>query len=481
MKKITVIFIVILILFAAFTRPVHALTEEQSIAIQRLLDETSRKSGTPALSVSIVDGDETLYFSSGYANRERELLATENTLYELASVSKAFTGLGILLLEEQGLLSMTDPIQKYIPWLSFEYQGVPIDMQSVTLNHFLHHTSGLTNTKHFQDIPQGSSEDMLFKTVEKFKNTELEFPPGKQYAYGTVNYDVLGLVIEVVSDQSYESFMAEEIFQPLGLYNTYVYQEDADKSGQMAQGYRTSLFVTTPYDAPDYAGNKPAGYIIANSVDMARWMKIQMGIAKDVSEEFTSVIEKSHQGNDSVPDDEGMYYGAGWLVNSDRSIIEHDGVNPNFSSQVVIFPKEEQALSLLTNSANSNTAYLVESIKKILAGDLTQTYQISDAQLSDIILSIATIIFTTFAILIFLFGLLRKTRIESLRRKRRVLNTVLPTITLVMMITIWFFPRLMGYDWSTLLVWQSYSILTALLSLGILSASVTWFVWRVSK
>lgn len=114
-------------------------------------------------------------------------------------------------------------------------------MQSLTLNNFLHHTSGLINIRHTQNIPQGNTPDMLQKTVEMLVDAELAFPPGEQYNYGTVNYDVLGLVIEIVSRQSYEDFMKEQVFQPLGLHQTYVYKEDAQATGQLAQGYRSSF------------------------------------------------------------------------------------------------------------------------------------------------------------------------------------------------------------------------------------------------
>lgn len=241
MKKIIVFVLTLFILFSGFATQSYALSDSKSAAIQALLDDASRISGVPGMSISILADDEVFYFSSGYADREKGLSASENTLYELASVSKAFTGMGIMLLEEQGLLSMTDPVQKYLPWFTLKYQGKPVDMQSLTLNNFLHHTSGLTNSRHTQHIPQGNTPDMLQKTVEMLVDAELAFPPGEQYNYGTVNYDVLGLVIEVVSRQSYEDFMKEEVFQPLGLYQTYVYKEDAQATGQLAQGYRSSF------------------------------------------------------------------------------------------------------------------------------------------------------------------------------------------------------------------------------------------------
>ena len=241
MNKIIVFVLTIFILFSGFATQSYALSDSKSAAIQALLDDATRISGVPGMSISILADDEVFYFSSGYADREKGLFANENTLYELASVSKAFTGMGILLLEEQGLLSMTDPIQKYLPWFTLKYQGKPVDMQSLTLNNFLHHTSGLTNIRHTQNIPQGNTPDMLQKTVETLVDAELAFSPGEQYNYGTVNYDVLGLVIEIVSRQSYEDFMREQVFLPLGLHQTYVYKEDAQATGQLAQGYRSSF------------------------------------------------------------------------------------------------------------------------------------------------------------------------------------------------------------------------------------------------
>lgn len=119
MKKFIVFVISALVLFSRITS--YALSDSQAEAIQKLLDDACRISGVPGMSFSIIDGDETLYFSSGYADRKNGLAASEDTLYELASVSKAFTGMGILLLEEQVLLSMTDPVQNYLPWFTLIY------------------------------------------------------------------------------------------------------------------------------------------------------------------------------------------------------------------------------------------------------------------------------------------------------------------------------------------------------------------------
>lgn len=472
MKKAIVLVLTILILFSGFATQSYALSDAQSTAIQELLDDACRISGVPGMSISILDGEEVFYFSSGYADREKGLPASENTLYELASVSKAFTGMGILLLEEQGLLSMTDSVQKYLPWFTLKYQGKPVDMQSLTLNNFLHHTSGLTNFKHTQTIPQGNTPDLLQKTVEILVDAELAFPPGEQYNYGTINYDVLGLVIEMVSGQSYEDFMMEQVFQPLGLYQTYVYKEDARATGELAQGYRSSFFMTTPYNAPDFDGNKPAGYIISCAKDMARWMSIQMGNVQDIPKIFHRIIEKSHQGDMSVSPVNEMYYAAGWSVNADQTFIEHTGGNPNFKTEVVILPNERTAVCLLTNGANTNIG-LVLKVKDILDGNLMQSYEISGTQLLDIILSSITIIFCLLAILLFFLGLRRrKTNERQPMTKMRIIVTVILLIATIVQCIICY-----ALDWSTILIWQTYSVLTALISSALLTASITWFVY----
>lgn len=477
MKKFIVFTLTIFLIVSTFATQTYALSDSQGEAIQGFLDEACRKSGVPGMSVSILDNNEVFYFSSGYANREKGESASEDTLYELASVSKAFTGMGILLLEEKGLLSTTDTIQTYLPWFTLKYQGKPVDMQSLTLNNFLHHTSGLTNRKHTKDIPEGNTPDMLQKTVEMLVDAELSFSPGKQYDYGTVNYDVLGLVIEKVTGQSYEDFMKEQIFQPLGLHQTYVYKEEALATGYLAQGYRSSFFTTTPYHAPDYVGNKPAGYIISCTKDMARWMGIQMGTVKDIPEIYQTVIEKSHQGDKSVSAVDNMYYGAGWSVNADQTIIEHSGGNPNFRTQVSILPKEGTAICLLTNSANTNIG-LVNNVKDILDGNLTQSYAISSTQLLDIILSSLTITFCLLAVLLAFLGV-RRTKTNERRpmtKKRIVAITILISSTIILCL----FSMLIVSNRSIILIWQTYSILTALISSALLTAAIAWSVYTCS-
>ena len=167
-----------------------------------------------------------------------------------------------------------------------------------------------------------------------------------------------------------------------------------------------------------------------------------------------------------------MYYAAGWSVNAEQTFIEHNGGNPNFSTKVAILPNERTAICLLSNGANTNIN-LVLKVKDILDGNLTQSYEISGTQLLDIILSSITIILCLLAVLLFLLGLRKKkmNKRQPMTKKRIIITVIFLMATIVLGILCY------AIDWSTILIWQTYSILTALISSALLTASITWFVY----
>jgi len=467
-------------MFAIFlAAPVYAMSNAQSSAIQAFVDEARYKSGVPGIAVSVRVGNEVRYFTSGYANTETLQPVTEETLFELASVSKAFTAYGILLLEEQGLLSMDDPIQKYLPWFTLKYEGKPVDMDKVTLNNFLHHTSGLTNGKHDMLIPVGEGPDMLRKTVDAFVGAELTFAPGERFEYGTMNYDVLALVAAVVSGQCWEDFMQTQVLNPLGLNNTYMYNNAAAATSRLARGYGLVFTRVIPYDnQPVMEGNKPAGYIITCAKDMARWSGIQMGLVRDVPENCQAIVAKSHQGDTSIPEVNGLRYAAGWYVNFDGTYLTHSGQNLAASTNVVLYPEEQTAVCLLTNASHINNM-MTENIHFILLGDLTQSYDIGFLQIFDRIGTWITIAGVIVTVLFLLLGL-RRWRIYRTKTEARhnfVLTIVWSVATVAILALGIMFPTLIGTNWHTAIMARYYSVAAALAALALASGSVTWFVF----
>ncbi|MGX7024372.1 serine hydrolase domain-containing protein [Vagococcus hydrophili] len=438
----------------------QGVTEEQSQDIQKLLDEACRVSKTPGASVVVRENGETSYYYSGYADLNSKTEVNEQTLFELASVSKSFTGLAILLLEEEGKLSLNDAIIDYLPDLRFKLNGTEIDMKKVTIRHFLYHTSGLTNEDHGYKISEVEENKSLTQTLDHLSGSELSFEPGEKFQYGTMNYDVLGRVIEVVASQSYSDFMKTQMFNPLKFNETYSVRNEAQYTGELATGYKAYFAQVKPSDAPEIIGNRPAGYMISSSHDMNRWLMIQMNQVEDIPAIFKEIIRKSHQGDDSVAAFNQNRYAAGWFVSENGKEMNHPGGNPNFVSKVKISTKKNQGLSLLANS-NTMNPNLLNQVEEILNGEKTSNYQKSTNQRLD---NIGT--FLTFGGLLASFYLIRlvsrkKYHLKQLSHTKSKVRFYLALISLFVLLVIL---MSIASDWATFSLWQPISLLTAVIS-----------------
>ncbi|GIO54795.1 hypothetical protein J21TS7_31130 [Paenibacillus cineris] len=143
--------------------------------IEQYVKNQQSISKIPGISVVIVEKGETVYQKGfGYANVETKTPVTSETLFELGSTTKAFTGLAILQLEKEGLLHRTDDVQKYIPWLELTYHGEP---QKITINELLHHTSGIPSNT-ITRIPESKADNALELTVKTLQGQTLNRKPG---------------------------------------------------------------------------------------------------------------------------------------------------------------------------------------------------------------------------------------------------------------------------------------------------------------
>lgn len=461
MKKLLFLF------FLIFIVPINAesISVEQSHDIQTLLNEACRISKTPGVAVTVIENNEEYFFTSGYRNRDKKSLVGKETLFELASVSKAFTGLGILLLEEEGKLSLDDSIDTYLPELEFKFKGVPVDMKKLTVQNFLSHTSGLTNEDHGALFYIEEPDTSLAKTIDNFSTSELSFKPGERFQYGTMNYDILGRIIESVSHQEYSDFMDEKIVKPLKLLGTYTDRQKAQSAGELATGYRVYFGNTKPYDAPEIIGNKPAGYLISNSKDMARWMEIQMGVAQDIPDIFKKIVKKSHISNQSVPLVNNNSYASGWFISDGFNEIEHPGGNPNFVSRIKISLDNQTAISLLANS-NSMNLNLLNQIENILNDNKTTKYKINELQVIDYLCTFLTMVALLLSIVLSSLIFRKKYHKKDNVMKRTRIKFYLSLFSLILLLIILIS---IGNDWSNFYLWQPISILTMVISSIILT------------
>ncbi|EHQ63591.1 cyclic peptide transporter [Paenibacillus dendritiformis C454] len=330
-------------------------------AVERFVQAELEKAQSPGAAVVVVSGDQVVYANGfGLADREAGIPATSSTLFQLGSTSKAFTGLALLELEQQGALRLDDPVARYLPWLQLNYEGQAV---KVTLGQLLHHTSGVPFAS-IASIPEDSGEQALERTVRALSGSELDTVPGSKYQYATINYDVLGLVIQEVSGMSYEAYMSG-MLQRLGLHDTMPMAQLNDRQ-RLAAGYKIGFGSPRLYQAPDYRGNTPAGYLVANADDIGRWLLLQLGAA-GISPSDRAIIERSHRPDTNAgPDENGASYAAGWFVSADGKEISHQGSNPNFSSFIIFRPQERLGVGVLANINSAYTFHIGSGLMSLL-------------------------------------------------------------------------------------------------------------------
>lgn len=437
--------------------------------INQLVHSIMDKSGVPGVSIAIVKDNKTDYLSFGSANAELNKSINESTLFEIASLSKAFTALAVFHLEGQGKISLNDPVSKYIPWLNMRYNGMYRGEKhegtvNVTLADLLYHTSGIPNETTGR-IPEGSTDDMLEKTVRILQDKELDFYPGDKFQYASLNYDVLGYIIQEVSGVSFEKYVRESIMIPLGLNNSYAYTEEL--TGAMATGYKKVFMSTRTYNAPRYRGNTPAGYIVSNAEDMSRWMRIQLGMEK-VPEEYQRIIEKSHVYNTSVAPEGGFYYSGGWNVSMKGLEINHVGGNPNYSSMIILKPNQSYGICVMTNMGTNAAIYLANNISNLLEGKTVEKYTAFFNGKIDAVFTL--VCFGSVVVGGFYFVLSALMIVEFFKKKRVVMHTsesYAVYVGLSLLLICYFgyclyrLPEFFfeGLPWSNVSVWASPSVI----------------------
>ncbi len=297
---------------------------QPALKIDRYLSAMEAQGFSGAIIVSAGD-DVVLRKGYGYANRETRQPYTPETIQTNGSVTKQFTGAAILHLESRGKLSVDDPISSYLDPLSEEMQGI-------TIHQLLTHSSGMPGGI-------GSDEEKIDAEayMKRLKGESLQFDPGTSYAYSNTGYSLLGMIIEQVSGQSYESYMREELFLPAGMKHTG-YILPGWKRDQMAAGYRNGELWGEVYqrgwveDGPNWhlRGN---GGLHTTIDDMGKWLKTVQGrgvLNKDAARRWTTGYQIGNSGFSE--------YGYGWRVyyhNKWGSLITHGGSNGIFEADFV--------------------------------------------------------------------------------------------------------------------------------------------------
>jgi D-alanyl-D-alanine carboxypeptidase len=350
-----------LFLFATLATAQTQLTSDLRQKIDQLALDALAKTGVPSASVAVVKDGEIAYLQAyGDARLEPRTAAKPSMRYSVGSISKQFTATAILLLQEQGKLSLDDKVAKFIPDLT---RG-----DEVTIRELLSHTSG------YQDywpqdyvMPTMLQPTSAQQILDMWARKPLDFDPGTKWQYSNTNFVIAGLIIEKASGMPLLQFLQANIFTPLGMKS--VANVDRAKLGDTdPEGYlRYALGPPRPAPKEGAGWLFAAGELAMPAEDLAKWdiSIIDQKLLSPASyHDFeTEVVLKNGL---------GTRYGLGVDVSSEfgHRALSHGGEVSGFTSENMVFPDEHVAVAVLTNQdAAAAATDIVRAIAPLLLAD----------------------------------------------------------------------------------------------------------------
>jgi D-alanyl-D-alanine carboxypeptidase len=308
------------------------------------------------ISVAVVQGGKITFCKGyGYASKETNRQVDNETRFAVASVTKEFTAACILLLSEEGKLSVDDPVAKYFPDLTRAQDVRLLDLMNMVSGYRDYYPLDYLT----REMTRPTTPDAV---INEYAKQPLDFEPGSRLSYSNTNYLILGRIVEKVSGKSYEDFLQERILRPLGMTHTG-FEPDPVRPGA-AQGY-SCFAVFDPQPAP----REPAGWMFSagglysTPNDLVTWDLALMN-GKVLKPESYRLMTSNRLLTNGV----GTGYGGGLIIKEvDRQIVLlHNGIATGFLSTNEFVPSTQSAFCITVNSDNVSKTELVEHLESLL-------------------------------------------------------------------------------------------------------------------
>jgi CubicO group peptidase (beta-lactamase class C family) len=304
----------------------------------------------------ISEGKELLAKGYGYTNHKKELKLTKNSSLRLASLSKQFTAAGIMLLNEQGRINYDDLVLQYI-------NGFPYE--NVTVRHLLNQVSGVPDI--YMKLAETQKGKIPFMTNEKAvsliinENRKTKIPPNEKFQYSNTNYIILARLIEVISGLSFEDYMQQELFTPLGMVNTRIWNlKSKDKTFKNKTddfgGFQGNFKALKPTFLDGIAGD---GAVFSSAKDMFLWDKFWYENSLLKKEHLIEAFKKPILNNGKKSD-----YGFGWLITEKG--MWHNGAWLGANTIIIRNTEIKNCLVILDNSSNIFFGKIIKELKTLV-------------------------------------------------------------------------------------------------------------------
>ncbi|MBN2529849.1 MAG: beta-lactamase family protein [Deltaproteobacteria bacterium] len=321
--------------------------------LTRFIETQMQRHGVVGLSITLVDDQKTVFSRGfGYQDRESRIPATAQTVYRMGSISKIFTAVAIMQLVEAGKIDLAAAVTRYLP--EFELKSRTPLTPPITIRQLLTHHSGMPT-----DLMKGADTlhpEGLGDLIDRLKDEYTAFEPGNVFLYSNLGYAVLGRLVEVVSGQSYESYMRRYVLKPLAMHQSG-FHPDSDMIHQLATGYMNGN-PGTPYPMREVS----AGALYASTADIAQFIHSVFLGGAPLLQAHTQSQMLARQ-NEDCPLDLDISMGLGWQLTPQLSHDENAGLNAwhdgwlwHFASYMLLLPEHKLGVIVATNSDSGKKA-----------------------------------------------------------------------------------------------------------------------------
>lgn len=371
MKKTIITLLLFLFIQSSGKTQKNKPSEDKFSFIEKELNKVLTSQLGAGFAVAIVEKNKIVFAKGfGYRDYENKIPVTPQTLFAIGSCTKAFTAGLIGILEQEGKLNLDEPLQKYLPELTFFNNDMNYH---ITLRDAMSHRTGLPRHDLSWYLFKSNSRDSLIKRIQYQEPTA---PIRTRWQYNNFMYLAQGVVAEKITKKSWEAAVKEKIFQPLGIQDAVFSIEDMKKSKDFSYGYivkNDSIIKKTDFYNIDAMG--PAGSIHANVLDMSKWLISWINGGQFEGKEilpykFTQQAMSAQMiitpalPTIETPNIYFSTYGLGWMLTSYKGHyrVEHGGNIDGFSASTSFFPTDSIGIVILTNQNGSSIPSIVTNI-----------------------------------------------------------------------------------------------------------------------